>query len=128
VIADEPTTALDVTIQAQILDLRTSSGVAEMAMLLITHDLAIVAQMAHRVALMYAGQVVEVAEAEGILRSPAASVRGQPVRGAPGYQQARPQARVDPHRRRSTRCSRVAARRSLRQRDGSMPHGAATAH
>ena len=64
VIADEPTTALDVTIQAQILDLlKELQRTQKMAMLLITHDLAIVAQMAHRVALMYAGQVVEVAEA-----------------------------------------------------------------
>jgi len=62
VIADEPTTALDVTIQAQILDLlKELQRSQKMAMLLITHDLAIVAQMAHRVALMYAGQVLEVA-------------------------------------------------------------------
>jgi peptide/nickel transport system ATP-binding protein len=61
-IADEPTTALDVTVQQQILQLlaglQRSQG---MAMLLITHDLGIVAQVAHRIALMYAGQVVEVA-------------------------------------------------------------------
>ena len=64
VIADEPTTALDVTIQAQILDLlKELQRTQKMAMLLITHDLAIVSQMAHRVALMYAGQVVEVASA-----------------------------------------------------------------
>jgi peptide/nickel transport system ATP-binding protein len=63
VIADEPTTALDVTIQAQILDLLAELQASQkMAMLLITHDLAIVAQVAHRVALMYAGQIVEVAE------------------------------------------------------------------
>src|SRR3974390_782441 len=58
-IADEPTTALDVTIQAQVLellrDLQRRNG---MAILLITHDLGIVAQMAHRVAVIYAGQVV----------------------------------------------------------------------
>ena len=64
VIADEPTTALDVTIQAQILDLlKELQRSQKMALLLITHDLAIVAQMAHRVALMYAGQIVEVADA-----------------------------------------------------------------
>ena len=60
VIADEPTTALDVTIQKQILDLlRDLQAERGMAMLLITHDLGIVAQMAHQVALMYAGQIVE---------------------------------------------------------------------
>jgi peptide/nickel transport system ATP-binding protein len=62
VIADEPTTALDVTIQKQILDLlRDLQAERGMAMLLITHDLGIVSQMAHHVALMYAGQIVEVA-------------------------------------------------------------------
>ncbi|TRZ94865.1 MAG: ABC transporter ATP-binding protein [Rhodocyclaceae bacterium] len=61
-IADEPTTALDVTIQAQVLDLlddlRRTQG---MALLLITHDLGVVARMADRVGVMYAGQLVEVA-------------------------------------------------------------------
>jgi peptide/nickel transport system ATP-binding protein len=62
VIADEPTTALDVTIQQQILDLlRDLQAERRMALMLITHDLGVVAQMAHRVALMYAGQIVEVA-------------------------------------------------------------------
>jgi peptide/nickel transport system ATP-binding protein len=63
-IADEPTTALDVTIQAQILDLLKSLQKDRgMAMLLITHDLAVVSGMADQVALMYAGQIVEVASA-----------------------------------------------------------------
>ncbi len=71
VIADEPTTALDVTIQAQILDLlKELQRTQKMAMLLITHDLAIVSQMAHRVAMMYAGQVVEVAEAADFFAHP----------------------------------------------------------
>jgi energy-coupling factor transporter ATP-binding protein EcfA2 len=61
-VADEPTTALDVTIQAQILDLlRDLQREQGMGMLLITHDLAVVAGMAQRVALMYAGQIIEVA-------------------------------------------------------------------
>jgi peptide/nickel transport system ATP-binding protein len=71
VIADEPTTALDVTIQAQILDLlKELQASQKMALLLITHDLAVVSQMAHRVALMYAGQVIEVAEAKEFFARP----------------------------------------------------------
>jgi len=62
-IADEPTTALDVTVQKQILDLLMDLQKAQgMAMLLISHDLGIVARVAHRIALMYAGQIVEVSE------------------------------------------------------------------
>ncbi|HET9024974.1 MAG TPA: dipeptide ABC transporter ATP-binding protein [Burkholderiaceae bacterium] len=62
-IADEPTTALDVTVQRQILDLLMDLQQAQgMVMLLITHDLGIVSQVAHRIALMYAGQIVEVAQ------------------------------------------------------------------
>ena len=70
-IADEPTTALDVTIQAQILDLllglQRDRG---MALILITHDLAVVAETARRVAVMYAGQVVETGQVPGIFRHP----------------------------------------------------------
>ena len=62
-IADEPTTALDVTIQAQILELlQHCSRSMGMAILLITHDLGVVAEMADRVAVMYAGQIVEQAD------------------------------------------------------------------
>jgi peptide/nickel transport system ATP-binding protein len=70
-IADEPTTALDVTIQAQILDLLAKLQAERgMALLLITHDLGIVARMAHRVAVMYAGEIVELAEREQFMRAP----------------------------------------------------------
>jgi peptide/nickel transport system ATP-binding protein len=70
-VADEPTTALDVTIQKQILDLlRELQRAQGMGLLLITHDLAVVCGMAHRVALMYAGQIVEVAEAAEFFRAP----------------------------------------------------------
>ena len=65
-IADEPTTALDVTIQAQILSLMI--GLKEenrMSLLLITHDLGVVAQMANRVVVMYAGQILEEAAVGG---------------------------------------------------------------
>jgi peptide/nickel transport system ATP-binding protein len=71
VIADEPTTALDVTIQAQILDLlrelRANTGGS---MILITHDLGVVAEMADRVAVMYAGQIVETATVYEIFANP----------------------------------------------------------
>jgi oligopeptide/dipeptide ABC transporter ATP-binding protein len=71
-IADEPTTALDVTIQAQILDLlsqlRTKFG---LAMLFISHDLAVISQVADRVAVMYAGSMIELGTKENIFRTPA---------------------------------------------------------
>jgi peptide/nickel transport system ATP-binding protein len=70
-IADEPTTALDVSIQAQVLDLlKTLQREQGMAMLLITHDLAIVKQMADTVGLMYAGQLVEKASTEEFFAAP----------------------------------------------------------
>src|SRR5664280_148350 len=70
-IADEPTTALDVTIQAQILELLKNLQKEQgMGMLLITHDLAVVSNIADRVALMYAGQIIEVAEADEFFAAP----------------------------------------------------------
>jgi oligopeptide/dipeptide ABC transporter ATP-binding protein len=70
-IADEPTTALDVTIQAQILDLmRDLQAQLGMAIILITHDLGVVAEMASRVAVMYAGQIVEESDIHTLFRSP----------------------------------------------------------
>lgn len=91
-IADEPTTALDVTIQAQVLallrDLQRTTGTG---LLFITHDLGVVAQMADRVAVMYAGQVVESAPREAFFRAPRhpytrklfASLPGRERRGEP---------------------------------------------
>ena len=98
VIADEPTTALDVTIQAQILDLlREMQQEHHMAILFITHDLGVVADLCDRVAVMYAGQVVERAEIEplyddprhpytnGLLRSmPQVGSRGSKLDSIPG--------------------------------------------
>lgn len=71
-IADEPTTALDVTVQAQIMDLlRRLQQERHMAMILITHDLGLVAENAHEVAVMYAGQMVERSHVAKIFKRPA---------------------------------------------------------
>ncbi|MFE9311665.1 dipeptide/oligopeptide/nickel ABC transporter permease/ATP-binding protein [Streptomyces sp. NPDC088353] len=71
-IADEPTTALDVTVQAQVVELlerlRDELG---FAMILVSHDLALVGDLSHRIAVMYAGQVAEVAETRSLLSAPA---------------------------------------------------------
>ena len=70
-IADEPTTALDVTIQAQILELlRELQRERGMALVLITHNMGVVQEMAHRVAVMYAGQVVEEGPVAGLFAAP----------------------------------------------------------
>jgi peptide/nickel transport system ATP-binding protein len=70
-IADEPTTALDVTIQGQILDLLSDLKTRfKLALLLITHDLGVVAQQADRVAVMYAGRIVEEAPVRALFRDP----------------------------------------------------------
>ena len=97
-IADEPTTALDVTIQAQVLDLLAGMrAAAGMGMVLISHDLGVVAAHCARIAVMYAGQVVETGPAraviaaprhpytQGLLRSrPALEDPGRPLRPIPG--------------------------------------------
>jgi len=97
-IADEPTTALDVTIQAQILELLLNlQRERGMALLLISHDLAVVAECARRVCVMYAGQAVEVGALPGLFDTPAhpyteallaalpeAGTARRPLRGLPG--------------------------------------------
>jgi peptide/nickel transport system ATP-binding protein len=71
IIADEPTTALDVTIQAQILELLTDlQERLNVSVILITHDLGVVAQMSHRVAVMYAGRIVEEGDVDKVFADP----------------------------------------------------------
>jgi peptide/nickel transport system ATP-binding protein len=71
IVADEPTTALDVSIQAQVLQLlKNLCRERGTAMLLVTHDMGVIAETADRVAVMYAGRVVEVGAVEGVIRSP----------------------------------------------------------
>ena len=71
-LADEPTTALDVTVQAQILDvLKTARDITGAAVVLVTHDLGVVAGLADRVAIMYAGKIVEVGDVDNVYASPA---------------------------------------------------------
>ena len=84
-IADEPTTALDVTIQAEILDLlRTLRERHGMALLLITHDLGVVAEQADEVAIMYAGRIVEHASVLEIFERPLHPYTQALLRSMPG--------------------------------------------
>ncbi len=96
-IADEPTTALDVTIQAQILDLiQKLREDMKMAILLITHDLAIIAENAKRVAIMYGGRLMELADVEELFNNPRhpytiglleslPKEKGTPLKPIPGF-------------------------------------------
>ena len=85
IIADEPTTALDVTIQAQVLDLlRELKERFHLALLLITHDFGVIAEMADRVAVMYKGQLVEEGPVRRILRSPTHAYTRSLLAAVPG--------------------------------------------
>ncbi len=109
-IADEPTTALDVTIQRQVLDLlKDLQREQHLGLLLITHDLAVVADMAHHVALMYAGQMVEVAPASTFFSAPRHPyaqllLQALPTRGRPGGQLAAIAGSVPPLTQRFSAC------------------------
>ena len=94
VIADEPTTALDVTIQAQMLDLiRRLQAEFGLALLLITHDFGVVAEMADRVAVMKAGRIVETGPVREILRTPSHEYTRQLLAAVPGRRGAANRAR-----------------------------------
>lgn len=101
-LADEPTTALDVTLQAQILDLiREIQQQRQMGVLLITHDLAVVSARADRVAVMYAGQIVESGPVAEVLHRPAhpytrALLAALPENAVPGQPLAQLSGRVPP--------------------------------
>ncbi len=85
IIADEPTTALDVTIQAQVLELlRDLKAQFNLALLLITHDFGVVAEMADRVAVMYKGRLVEQGPVRQILREPAHEYTRNLLAAVPG--------------------------------------------
>ena len=91
VIADEPTTALDVTVQAQILDLlREMKRTFDLSLLLITHDLGVIAEVADRVAVMYAGRIVEEGPVRAIFRAPGPSLHAR----AAGVDSARARRRA----------------------------------
>ncbi len=101
IVADEPVSALDVSVQAQILnillELQRSKGIA---LLLISHDLAVVERVANRIAVMYRGKIVEIAEAEQLIDTPLhpytqALISAVP-KGVPGKRQARIRLPADP--------------------------------
>ena len=113
-IADEPTTALDVTIQAQILEviegLKKELG---MAVIMITHDLGVVAGMADRVVVMYAGRVVEEGTTRDVLEEPAHALHHRPPALDPASRRRR-RAAADPDPRRPAQRRRAGAGVSVR--------------
>ena len=129
-VADEPTTALDVTIQAQILELLADlQQRLDVAVLLITHDLGVVAGVCDRVAVMYAGKIVEDAAAADLYATPAHPYSvGLAAVDAASRRRARPPRR---HRRRAARPAPAAGglrlRRPLPARRRPLPRGAAGA-
>jgi oligopeptide/dipeptide ABC transporter ATP-binding protein len=85
-IADEPTTALDVTIQAQVLDLlRSLQEKLQMSIVLITHDMGVAAEMADRIVVMYAGKIVEEAKTDDLFEQPLHPYTKGLLASIPGY-------------------------------------------
>ena len=131
ILADEPTTALDVTIQAQILELiqRLSSEFGT-AVLMITHDLGIAAGMCDRVNVMYAGRIVETGTVDDAVREPADAVRLGPARLAAAHRRRarRPAADDRGHAAAADQAAEgVPLRAALRLRAGRLPEQRARA-
>jgi peptide/nickel transport system ATP-binding protein len=85
IIADEPTTALDVTIQAEIMDLLQELCESDnMGLILITHDLAVVSQVTERIAVMYAGKIVEIGSTGAVINNPAHPYTRGLIKALPG--------------------------------------------
>ena len=118
-IADEPTTALDVTIQAQVLDLlaQLHRARAERPLILITHDLGVVAGMTQRINVMYAGYIVETASTEELFATPVASLHGRAAALDPAARRRRRRG-ADPDRGpaagHAARADRLPVRAALR--------------
>ncbi len=130
-IADEPTTALDVTIQAQILDLlRVLVAERDTALILITHDLGVVAGMCERVNVMYGGTFVETGSAEQVFGEPRHPVHARPApERAASRHAARPPAPADRGRaaRHAPGAARLPVPAALPLRDRVVPHRGAAA-
>jgi peptide/nickel transport system ATP-binding protein len=85
IIADEPTTALDVTIQAEIMDLLQELCNSEnMGLILITHDLGVVSQVTEKIAVMYAGKIVEIGSTQAVIKNPAHPYTQGLIKALPG--------------------------------------------
>ena len=122
-IADEPTTALDVTIQAEILDILTElQRERGMAVVFITHDLGVVAELCSRVCVMYAGELVEVGPVQDVFEdarhpytlslmraTPRATNASRPPKTGLQTQRSAPRSTPSPARRRTCACARRAA-------------------
>ena len=119
-IADEPTTALDVTIQAQILELlKTIQQRTGSALMLITHDLGVVAEMVDNIVVMYAGQIVEKGSVDDVLLSPRAPYTMGLIESIPTVEKRGGRLSVDhraPSRTRSTCRRRAGSSRVARTR------------
>ncbi len=109
-IADEPTTALDVTVQAQIMELLNRlKEQHNMALLLITHDLGVVAETAHDVAVMYAGRIVEYTDVATLFAQPGQSL----YPGASQFSAAAGHCAAQADTRHDTLCFRIARRMQI---------------